>query len=176
MVLKANPPRLHSNMQYVIRFGLPHSLMAGESGYYFTNLSCAVAFIEKLDGPALNLSPEEFEAYMLRQRAPSAGKKRLQVSNDTQHLFEELTGRQEKLDQGMDALNTQLQTWVQAVHSQLDEATAQLALVQKEITAQAELSQVFSSSSHDASLQKDGEDQSVLVCNDEHAGPKDTDS
>ncbi|XP_038558876.1 rab5 GDP/GTP exchange factor-like [Micropterus salmoides] len=176
VVLKANPPRLHSNMQYVIRFGLPHSLMAGESGYYFTNLSCAVAFIEKLDGPALNLSPEEFEAYMLRQRAPSAGKKRLQVSNDTQHLFEELTGRQEKLDQGMDALNTQLQTWVQAVHSQLDEATAQLALVQKEITAQAELSQVFSSSSHDASLQKDGEDQSVLVCNDEHAGPKDTDS
>ncbi|XP_045891917.1 rab5 GDP/GTP exchange factor-like isoform X2 [Micropterus dolomieu] len=176
VVLKANPPRLHSNMQYVIRFGLPHSLMAGESGYYFTNLSCAVAFIEKLDGPALNLSPEEFEAYMLRQRAPSAGKKRLQVSNDTQHLFEELTGRQEKLDQGMDALNTQLQTWVQAVHSQLDEATAQLALVQKEITAQAELSQVFSSSSHDASLQKDGEDQSLLVCNDEHAGPKDTDS
>ncbi|XP_040899043.1 rab5 GDP/GTP exchange factor-like [Toxotes jaculatrix] len=175
VVLKANPPRLHSNMQYVIRFGLPHSLMAGESGYYFTNLSCAVAFIEKLDGPSLNLSPEEFEGYMLHQRAPSEGDKRQQIANDTQHLLDELKGRQEKLDQGMDALNVQLQKWVQAVHSQLDEATAQFAVVQKEITAQAELSQVSPSSSQDASPEGDNKDQSVQVLSDQCAGPKDTD-
>lgn len=174
VVLKANPPRLHSNMQYVIRFGLPHSLMAGESGYYFTNLSCAVAFIEKLDGPALSLSPEEFEGYMLRQRAPPAGNRRLQVASDTQHLLEEIQGRQEKLDQGMDALNMQLQQWVEAVHSQLDEATAQFALVQKELSSQAD-SQVLSSSSHDASHQEQEKDQSVLVLQDEQAGLKDTD-
>ncbi|XP_041643949.1 rab5 GDP/GTP exchange factor-like isoform X2 [Cheilinus undulatus] len=173
VVLKANPPRLHSNMQYVIRFGLPHSLMAGESGYYFTNLSCAVAFIEKLDGPALNLSPEEFDSYMLRQQAPAAKSKRLQVAGDTQHLLEELQGRQEKLDQGMDALNMQLQEWVQAVNFQLDEATAQFAVVQKEITAQTELSQVSSSSN--VSKQEVKEEQSVLVLTDKHAGPKDTD-
>ncbi|XP_023266430.1 rab5 GDP/GTP exchange factor-like [Seriola lalandi dorsalis] len=175
VVLKANPPRLHSNMQYVIRFGLPHSLMAGESGYYFTNLSCAVAFIEKLDGPALNLSPEEFEGYMLHQRAPSTRKKRQQIVGDTQHLLEEIKDRQEKLDQGMDALNTQLQTWVKAVHSQLDEATAQFALVQKEITAQADISQVFSSSTHEESLQGYQEDHSVLVLTDQHVNPKDSD-
>ncbi|XP_019956575.2 rab5 GDP/GTP exchange factor-like [Paralichthys olivaceus] len=175
VVLKANPPRLHSNMQYVIRFGLPHSLMAGESGYYFTNLSCAVAFIEKLDGPALNLSPEEFESYMLNQRAPSGGIKRQQTTSDTKHLLEELQGRQEKLDQGMDSLNVQLQKWVQAVHSQLDEATAQFALVQKEITAQAAFSNGVSSTSHDALPQGDDKDQSVLVLADQHAGPKDTD-
>lgn len=174
VVLKANPPRLHSNMQYVIRFGLPHSLMAGESGYYFTNLSCAVAFIEKLDGPALDLSPEEFEGYMLRQRAPTEGKRK-QISSDTQHLLEELQGRQEKLDQGMDALNMQLQNWVQAVHSQLDEAAAQFALVQKEITAQVKLSPVVSSSSNDASPQGDDKNESVLVLADQHAGPQDTD-
>lgn len=133
-----------------------------------------MAFIEKLDGPALNLSPEEFEGYMLRQRGPSIANKRLQVTSDTQRLIEELKGRQEKLDQGMDTLNVQLQKWVQAVHSQLDEATAQFALVQKEITAQAELSQVLSSSSHDASLQGD-EEQSMLVLRDQNAGPKDTD-
>ncbi|XP_034546932.1 rab5 GDP/GTP exchange factor-like [Notolabrus celidotus] len=178
VVLKANPPRLHSNMQYVIRFGLPHSLMAGESGYYFTNLSCAVAFIEKLDGPALNLSPEEFDGYMLHQRAPSSSQarnKRLQIAGDTQHLLEELKGRQEKLDHGMDALNMQLQEWVQAVNFQLDEATAQFALVQKEITAQAELSLVSSSSPHDESQQGLNREQSVLVLEDKHAGPKDTD-
>lgn len=164
VVLKANPPRLHSNMQYVFRFGLPHSLMAGESGYYFTNLSCAVAFIEKLDGPALNLSPEEFEGYMLGQRAPSALNRRQQVVSDTQNLLEELKGRQEKLDQGMDALNAQLQKWVQEVHSQLDETRSQFVLAQKEMTAQKEVS---------LSTQDDKE-QSVVVLEDQHAGPKDT--
>lgn len=138
VLLKANPPRLHSNMQYVIRFGLPHSLMAGESGYFFTNLSCAVAFIEKLDGPSLNLSPEEFEGYMLRQRAPSAEHRRKHVANSTQHLLEELKTRQESLDQDMDALSTQLHTWMETVTAQLDETTAKFALVQKELNAQFE--------------------------------------
>ncbi|XP_037536307.1 rab5 GDP/GTP exchange factor-like [Nematolebias whitei] len=138
VVLKANPPRLHSNMQYMIRFGLPHSLMAGESGYYFTNLSCAVAFIEKLNGPALSLSPEEFEGYMRGQRAPAVLTKRQQLVEETQHLLEELQGRQEKLHQGVDALSVELQKWVQAVNSQLDEATTQFTEVQKDITVQAE--------------------------------------
>nr|XP_046243478.1 rab5 GDP/GTP exchange factor-like [Scatophagus argus] len=176
VVLKANPPRLHSNMQYVIRFGLPHSLMAGESGYYFTNLSCAVSFIEKLDGPALNLSPEEFETYMLHQRAPAAGNRRRKVASDAQHLLEELKGRQEKLDQGMDALNVELHKWVQAVNSQLDEATTQFSLVQKEMAAQVELSQILSSPAQVASLQGDDNDQSVVVLTDQHAGSEeDTD-
>ncbi|XP_037114598.1 rab5 GDP/GTP exchange factor-like isoform X1 [Syngnathus acus] len=167
VVLKANPPRLHSNMQYVIRFGLPQSLMAGESGYYFTNLSCAVAFIEKLDGRSLNLSPEEFEGYMRRGRAPAAASGVQAAACETRHLLDELMSRQERLDHGVDALNVQLQTWVQAVHAQIDQATSQLALVQEEVT-DISLSASSSTSSDSAEIEH-------LILTDEHVGSPDTD-
>uniref|UniRef100_T1GSF3 VPS9 domain-containing protein n=1 Tax=Megaselia scalaris TaxID=36166 RepID=T1GSF3_MEGSC len=64
VVLKGNPSRLHSNINFINRFSNASRIMSGEGGYYFTNLSCALTFIENLTNESLNMSLEEFNEYL----------------------------------------------------------------------------------------------------------------
>ncbi|XP_037543793.1 rab5 GDP/GTP exchange factor [Nematolebias whitei] len=137
IVLKANPPRLQSNIQYITRFCNPSRLMTGEDGYYFTNLCCAVAFIEKLDAQSLNLSPEEFERYMSGQASPrfsssdgewphagpgvgsSATNPVLAQLNHNLELLSGLCSRQEALMEAAQSLQADLLSWSESVQQEV---------------------------------------------------------
>ncbi|CAJ1063430.1 rab5 GDP/GTP exchange factor [Xyrichtys novacula] len=139
IVLKANPPRLQSNIQYITRFCNPSRLMTGEDGYYFTNLCCAAAFIEKLDAQSLNLSPEEFERYMSGQASPrinssdadwpGAGQTPDVVAtnpvlaqlNHNLELLSSLNSRQETVMEAAQSLQADLLSWPQAVKREVQE-------------------------------------------------------
>ncbi|XP_053562274.1 rab5 GDP/GTP exchange factor isoform X2 [Bombina bombina] len=124
IVLKANPPRLQSNIQYITRFCNPSRLMTGEDGYYFTNLCCAMAFIEKLDAHSLNLSEEEFDRYMSGQMSPKKqesdiwppdtcpGVKQMHRNMD---LLSQLSERQDRIVIGAKKLEKDLIDWTDEV-------------------------------------------------------------
>ncbi|XP_044077624.1 rab5 GDP/GTP exchange factor isoform X1 [Siniperca chuatsi] len=137
IVLKANPPRLQSNIQYITRFCNPSRLMTGEDGYYFTNLCCAAAFIEKLDAQSLNLSPEEFERYMSGQASPrfnssegdwpdtgsalgmTAANPVLAQLNYNLELLSGLSSRQETLMEAAQSLQADLLSWPEGVQREV---------------------------------------------------------
>ncbi|XP_048468676.1 rab5 GDP/GTP exchange factor-like [Rhincodon typus] len=124
IVLKANPPRLQSNIQYITRFCNPSRLMTGEDGYYFTNLCCAVAFIEKLDAQSLNLTQEDFDRYMSGQASPKKQDSE-EWSPDTcpglkqmyknLNLISQLSERQQKILSDAKQLEKDLIDWSEGV-------------------------------------------------------------
>ncbi|KAJ7423091.1 Rab5 GDP/GTP exchange factor [Willisornis vidua] len=130
IVLKGNPPRLQSNIQYITRFCNPSRLMTGEDGYYFTNLCCAVAFIEKLDAQSLNLSQEDFDRFMTGQTSPKKqecdsfspdvclGVKQMCKSLD---LLSQLNERQERIVSEAKKLEKDLIDWTDGITKEVEE-------------------------------------------------------
>ncbi|XP_025422361.1 rab5 GDP/GTP exchange factor [Sipha flava] len=90
VVLKANPVRLKSNLHYVTRFCNASRLMSGEAGYYFTNLCCAVSFIEKINAELLSMNTEEFEQYMNGTLVSDTWDSALIICEGMHQMFEQL--------------------------------------------------------------------------------------
>lgn len=64
VVMQANAPLLHSNLQFIIRFAKQSRLNTGEAAYFFTNLCCAIHFISDMTHNSLSMSEEEFKVRM----------------------------------------------------------------------------------------------------------------
>lgn len=60
LVLKANPPHMHSNLKYIMDFRNPNKMIS-EAGYFLTNLQSAVVFWENLDHTSLTMEKSEFD-------------------------------------------------------------------------------------------------------------------
>ncbi|KAM3940526.1 rab5 GDP/GTP exchange factor-like isoform 2-T2 [Leptodactylus fuscus] len=121
--LKANPPRLWSNLQYITRFCNPKRLMAGESGYYFTNLCCAVSFIETLEASSLGLTQEEFNLLMQGSKVTTimsnSGRSTLQQIEKNKELLAELKHRQDILIQKAECLGREVEAWPVTVQGEI---------------------------------------------------------
>ncbi|ORY03869.1 hypothetical protein K493DRAFT_63525 [Basidiobolus meristosporus CBS 931.73] len=63
VVIRANPSKLISNVQYISRFRNPDKLQS-EAGYYLTNLMGAISFIESMDCKSLSISVDEFNRHI----------------------------------------------------------------------------------------------------------------
>ncbi|XP_044732935.1 rab5 GDP/GTP exchange factor isoform X2 [Chrysoperla carnea] len=107
VVLKANPARLKSNINFVTRFCNASRLMQGEGGYFFTNLCCAVSFIENLTAESLSMPDDEFASYMSGQRVPTSAWESALAACEGMHLIsehlkllDELSTRNDKIIDG----------------------------------------------------------------------------
>jgi hypothetical protein len=62
-VIRANPPNLHSTVEYISRYRHPDK-MAQEFGYYFTQLASVVPFLDNLSHKSFTMTEEEYNGHM----------------------------------------------------------------------------------------------------------------
>ncbi|KAJ6848297.1 vacuolar protein sorting-associated protein 9A-like [Iris pallida] len=72
VVIKANPPRLHSNLLYIQRYRR-QSRLVSETAYFFTNILSAESFIWNIDAESLSMDELEFQKKMESAKAHLLG-------------------------------------------------------------------------------------------------------
>ncbi|KAL5984037.1 hypothetical protein ACLOJK_018139 [Asimina triloba] len=72
ITIKANPPQLHSNLQYIQRYR-HQSRLVSEAAYFFINMFSAESFIWSINAKSLSMEEAEFEKNMECARALISG-------------------------------------------------------------------------------------------------------
>lgn len=112
VVLRANPPRLSTNLKLLSRFSVPSRRETGESGYYFTHFYGAVTFIRNLTAEQLQMPQEEFELYVSGKAVPTedALTEGARMMYHNRAALQELSARQGRLAEATEQLKLTLQT------------------------------------------------------------------
>lgn len=135
VVLKANPVRLHSNINFITRFSNASRLMSGEGGYCFTNLCCAIAFIENLTCESLSLPADEFGALMSGEKVYSSAWESALLACESLHLISEnmrkmeiLNKRNDLVLKGIECLSNDLKVFEDEITQKIDETLSKAPL------------------------------------------------
>ncbi|KAJ3336969.1 hypothetical protein HDU93_001814 [Gonapodya sp. JEL0774] len=64
LIVKQAPEKLHSNLQYILRFRAPEHLQAGYSSWALTTLIGATSFVETLNVTSLTIDSQEYNRLM----------------------------------------------------------------------------------------------------------------
>uniref|UniRef100_A0A8C5PX28 Rab5 GDP/GTP exchange factor n=1 Tax=Leptobrachium leishanense TaxID=445787 RepID=A0A8C5PX28_9ANUR len=136
-LLKANSPRLISNLQYITRFSNPKRLVAGKDGYCFTNICCAVSFLENIKASSLGLTQKEF-SQLMQEDCLAFGSCHF-VEQDTtrqiqenKKLLSDLHSRQDRLMKEAECLNKEVRNWPLAVKEEIQEIIRKFPLAIKQ--------------------------------------------
>ncbi|XP_058462523.1 rab5 GDP/GTP exchange factor [Malaya genurostris] len=148
VVLKANPVRLHSNINYITRFSYATRLMSGEGGYYFTNLCCAISFIENLTSESLSMSADEFNGLMAGEKTgPSAWESAL-MACESLHLISEnlktmknLETRNDEFSKNVTLLDQDIENFNKEISRKVADVLERTPLVLKPIRTPRRLEQ-----------------------------------
>uniref|UniRef100_A0A1L8DVM8 Putative vacuolar assembly/sorting protein vps9 n=1 Tax=Nyssomyia neivai TaxID=330878 RepID=A0A1L8DVM8_9DIPT len=147
VVLKANPARLHSNINYITRFSNASRLMSGEGGYYFTNLCCAISFIENLTAESLSMPQEEFQDLMTGEKLYNSAWESalmacesLNLISDNMKVMADLKKRNADLQDGIEAMNRDMDEFKNEISRKVSEVINRTPLVLKPIHTRQNLS------------------------------------
>lgn len=137
VVLKANPVRLHSNLNYINRFSNANRLMSGESGYYFTNLCCAISFIENLTCESVQLSKDEFDELMRGENHHSAWEsalmacESLNIISSNMKIMKDLNTRSSRLEEDTSLFKCDMKEFKEDIFARLKSTVETTPLVIK---------------------------------------------
>ena len=132
ILLRANPPRLWSNIMYITHFANPARSESGESGYYFTNFRIAIEFIEKMSGKDLDLTEEQFNSYMSGELFPLNALRNghyqsegLQVMYNNLKTLEDMQLKYEELESDTVLVEKEIQDFNENIAKEVKEVLAQ---------------------------------------------------